>query len=372
MKKILIVLSVILSILVFDVSAKTENSFLVTSVVEGETVTFYIKYENFADMYGGSFNFVYDKAKLSFVEYEKSSEFTKTTHFINENYSDNKIRVNWVTTTAMPQSAGLLKFKFLMLNTDFENSDISLENLKIADFGGDKTEVGYEFENDLIDLPEVNSILNPTGTTLRPSSGISSESELQSDTSGNVGELLFADVDISDWYYENVKYAIENSLMNGVSETEFAPQSPVTRSMLVTVLYRFEGEPSVIKSIPFIDVDMKSYYANAVIWAEKNNIVNGISETDFAPDLNITREQIAALFFRYAQYKGYDVSASASTDILFYDDAQSVSEYAFEAMQYAVGCGLIKGKTLFSLNPKDNAVRAEIAAVMQRFIETNK
>lgn len=184
-------------------------------------------------------------------------------------------------------------------------------------------------------------------------------------------ELPFTDVIESDWFFENVKYAYENGLFNGVSETEFGPQIEMTRAMLVTVLYRAEGEPAVNKSVPFADVDENAYYASAVIWAQQNGIVNGVAENAFAPDDNITREQIAAIMFRYAQYKGYDVSVGENTNILSYTDAKDISEYAVSAMQYAVGSGLMKGKTESTINPLDNATRAEVAAILQRFIENN-
>ena len=142
--------------------------------------------------------------------------------------------------------------------------------------------------------------------------------------------------------------------------------------MFVTVLYHSEGEPAVNKSIPFRDVAANAYYANAVIWAQQNGIVNGVTETAFAPDDNITREQIAAIMFRYAKYKGYDVSVGENTNILSYDDFDCISEYAIASMQYAVGSGLMKGKTESTINPLDNATRAEIAAILQRFIEANK
>ena len=185
-------------------------------------------------------------------------------------------------------------------------------------------------------------------------------------------DLPFIDVIESDWFFENVKYAHENGLLKGISETEFGPQIEMTRAMLVTVLYRAEGEPAVNKSIPFADVDVNAYYASAIIWAEANGIVNGVTENEFSPDENITREQIAAIMFRYAKYKGYDVGLGENTNILSYTDAESISEYAISAMQYAVGSGLMKGKTESTINPLDNATRAEIAAILQRFIEGNK
>ena len=182
----------------------------------------------------------------------------------------------------------------------------------------------------------------------------------------------FTDVKENDWFFADVQYVAENNLMNGVAADKFAPNDTLTRAMLVTVLYRNEGEPAVNKSIPFADIDMSAYYANAVIWAQQNGIVNGVSETEFAPNDNITREQIAAIMHRYAQYKGYDVSVGENTNILSYDDFDSISEYAIAAMQYACGSGLMKGKTASTLNPKDNATRAEIAAILHRFIEANK
>ena len=182
----------------------------------------------------------------------------------------------------------------------------------------------------------------------------------------------FTDVSENDWFYSNVKYANENGLMGGTTNTTFAPNEPLTRGMLVAILYRAEGEPAVNKSIPFSDVDTNAYYANAVIWAQQNGIVNGVTENEFAPENNITREQIAAIMFRFAKYKGYDVSVGESTNILSYTDAESISEYAISAMQYAVGSGLMKGKTETSINPQDNATRAEIAAILQRFLEANK
>ena len=181
--------------------------------------------------------------------------------------------------------------------------------------------------------------------------------------------VSFDDINETDWFYENVKYVVENKLMNGVSDTEFAPNNTLTRAMLVTVLYRNAGEPEVSANASFADVDADSWYAKAVVWAEANGIVNGVSDTEFAPNANITREQIATIMYRYAQYNGDDVTAVA--DIEAYADAANVSDYAVDAMKYAVGSGLINGKTETTLNPQDNATRAEIATILKRFIEAN-
>lgn len=182
----------------------------------------------------------------------------------------------------------------------------------------------------------------------------------------------FADVHpINHWSAADIDYSYIKGLMMGTSENHFSPDVPLTRAMLVTVLYRLEGEPATNRSIPFADIDMGAYYGNAVSWAKQNGIVNGVTETEFAPNSNITREQIAAIMHRYAQYKGYDVSVEENTNILSYDDFDTISEYAIASMQYAVGSGLMKGKSASTLNPLDNATRAEIAAILHRFIEAN-
>ena len=182
----------------------------------------------------------------------------------------------------------------------------------------------------------------------------------------------FDDLDTSLWYHGDMDYVLSNGLMNGTADKTFAPNENLTRAMLVTILYRNEGKPEISGSAPFEDVAGGAYYADAVDWAYKNGIVKGISETMFAPDNNITREQIAAIMYRYAQYKGYDTTDGENTNILSYNDFDSISEYAIGAMQYACGSGLIKGRTESTLNPNDNATRAEIAAVLHRFIENNK
>ena len=155
-----------------------------------------------------------------------------------------------------------------------------------------------------------------------------------------------------------MKYAVQNELFSGTTATTFEPNTPITRGMVVTVLFRAESDPAVNKSVPFADVKADSYYANAVIWAEQNGIVTGTSETTFAPNDNITREQLAAIMLRFA-------------DILSFDDFADISEYAIPAMQYAAGAGLINGKSKSTLNPKDGATRAEAAAILQRFLTGN-
>ena len=181
------------------------------------------------------------------------------------------------------------------------------------------------------------------------------------------GPDKFSDIS-GHWAEETILEAVYRGLFNGVSSDLFDPDSAITRAMFVTVLYRMEGQPAVDQKAGFTDVAEGSYYAAAVDWAAKNGIVNGVSETSFDPDAPITREQMAAILYRYAQSKGIDVSVGENTNILSYVDVQQASEYAIPALQWAVGAGVLNGKN-GRLAPTGTATRAEIAAIMQRWCE---
>ncbi|MBQ9536111.1 MAG: S-layer homology domain-containing protein [Clostridia bacterium] len=179
----------------------------------------------------------------------------------------------------------------------------------------------------------------------------------------------FADVVGEDWFFEDVMKCFSGGWMNGVGATAFSPNTPITRAMIVTILYRLEKEPVVSSASSFVDAARGQWYTDAVIWANANGIVEGYGKGRFGPADNITREQLAAILYRYARFKGYDVSAGEESNILSYDDAFEISEWAFEAMQWAVAAGLINGRTENALAPRGEATRAEAAALLVRFIE---
>ena len=179
--------------------------------------------------------------------------------------------------------------------------------------------------------------------------------------------LPFPDVTEGDWFYDAVRYAYETGLMDGVGDSLFAPNSDTTRAQLVTILYRLEGEPEVSGTSGFTDVAADTWYTDAVAWAAANGIVNGVSETEFAPGKDITREQLATILFRYAEAKGYDVSARA--DLSAYPDADQIQSYAAESVAWAVAEGLIQGFEDNTLRPAGNATRAQIATILMRFCE---
>ena len=180
--------------------------------------------------------------------------------------------------------------------------------------------------------------------------------------------LPFTDVKSGDWFYEAVQYVYDKGMMTGVSADRFAPASTTTRGMIVTILYRLENEPAVSGGSAFTDVESGAWYADAVAWAAANDIVNGTSATTFAPNSPITREQMAAILYRYAAYKGYDVSQKA--DLSGYTDAASISGYAKDALAWANAQKLITGVTDTTLNPQGSATRAQVATILMRLCET--
>ena len=181
--------------------------------------------------------------------------------------------------------------------------------------------------------------------------------------------LPFGDVDDGDWFADAVRFVYENGMMNGVSETGFAPNAATSRSMIVTILYRLEGEPVVDYAMDFTDVAGDAYYAEAVRWAASEGIVGGYGGGLFGSDDAVTREQLAVILYRYAVYKGYDVSIGEDTNILSYADFADLSEYAIPAMQWACGAGIITGVTDATLVPQGEATRAQVAAMLMRFVE---
>lgn len=184
-------------------------------------------------------------------------------------------------------------------------------------------------------------------------------------------ETKFNDVSANDWFASAVDYVTGKGMMNGTAANTFSPKANTTRGMIVTVLYRLENQPST-SAASFTDVASGAYYANAVAWANANGIVSGYGSGKFGPNDKVTREQLAAILYRYAQYKKYDVSVGEDTNILSYNDAQSISSYAIPAIQWACGAGVVTGKSGSKLDPKGNATRAEVAAMLMRFCENVK
>ena len=187
------------------------------------------------------------------------------------------------------------------------------------------------------------------------------------DENPNTGANPFTDVSEKDWFYGDVMFVYENGLMLGTSKTLFSPHGTATRGMMATILWRMEGSPAPKGKNSFTDVEAGKWYADAITWTAENGIFAGYGKDKFGPDDPITREQLAAIFYRYADYKGYDLTVKGNLDK--FKDADKITDYAKTAMQWAVGSGLVKGKSGNLLDSQGTATRAEIAAMLHRFIE---
>jgi len=199
------------------------------------------------------------------------------------------------------------------------------------------------------------------------------EKEIEKDTkqdAENVNEktISFFDVKEAAWYYDSVNFVLENKLMSG-TDIGFEPELFVTRAMITAMLYRMEEPQKNDDENVFSDVEKGSWYYDAVAWAWKNGIVSGIDEHSFAPNDNVTREQIVVLLYRYVKFKGIDTEKIENSKTMMYNDVNEISSYAATAMKWAVGGGLIKGETDTTLNPKSNTTRAQIATILMRFCQ---
>lgn len=199
-----------------------------------------------------------------------------------------------------------------------------------------------------------------------PASVVTVKATFKKDEGTQPAALPFNDVSESEWFYEAVKYVYDKGMMNGVSDTSFAPYSNLTRGMIAQVLYNLEGKPAVSGSA-YTDVAADQWYNDAVNWAAQKGIVTGYGDGTFGPMDNITREQMAAILYRYAQYKGYDVSAKG--DLTAFTDGNTVSDWAKDAMSWAVGTALFNGKGDGILDPTTTATRAEVAKILMTYCE---
>ena len=180
----------------------------------------------------------------------------------------------------------------------------------------------------------------------------------------------FTDVSKKDWFYNDAMFVYKNGLMLGTSKTLFSPHGTVTRGMMATILWRMEGSLAPKGENSFTDVEAGRWYADAITWTAENGIFAGYNKDKFGPDDPITREQLTAIFYRYADYKGYKLTVTGNLDK--FEDADKITDYAKTVMQWAVGNGLIKGKSETLLDPQGTATRAEIAAMLHRFVEKAK
>ena len=294
----------------------------------------------------GKIQLAYDSSKLTF------KEMASTLHGASVR-NENGVLVIESTTNTLHNPAYVLAFEAVGTGdaaiTITSAAFSMMQNAADADLIAANIQNGtlkVTISQDRVIVPVIPGVINSPATS----------------TSEN---LPFTDVSTRDWFYDDVKFVSEKGIMNGTSRNTFGPNLAITRGMIVTILYRMEGEPAVTRDCPFTDVKSGSYYEKGVSWASENDIVSGYGNGIFGPNDEITREQLAAILFRYAQHKKFDVNAK--TDLTEYADYNKVSTWASNALNWANANGLVNGAGRTSLNPKGYATRCQSAAILHRF-----
>ena len=245
-----------------------------------------------------------------------------------------------------------------------------VDKIEIVDAEGDKIDAKkVEDEDNEYTFRMANCDVTVTVTFKEEGKTTTEDKEETDETEGTTTPetITFSDVKESDWFYKGVSYVVENGMMNGVGDNQFAPNAPLTREMLAVVLYNMEKQPESTGVNPFADVKADMWYTDAIVWANANGIVAGYDDSTFGLGDSITREQLAAILYRYAQLKGYDVTEKA--DLTGYTDSASISSYAVEAMQWANANGIVNGMTETTLAPQGTATRAQVATMLMNFCE---
>ena len=336
----------------FSVTVKNGNSVLdVATVASGETYTLPAAlsdygYNHFQGWNDGTTTY----AGGTKVIISKNTTFTAVWSYIppaNPNYRIDIPAAEGGTVTADPAAA---KAGATVTLTATPDEGYAVGTITVTDRFGDAVKVTENADG-------TYTFTMPNGQVTVKATFVETEEPAPA--------MPFTDVKEGDWFYDEVLYVYENGLMNGVGDNRFAPNSATTRGMLVTILYRLEGEPDVTGEAGFSDVG-DTWYTDAVIWAAANDIVNGIGDNQFGPENTLTREQLVTMLYRYAQNKGYDVTASA--DLSGYPDAGQIQSWAQEAMTWAVAEGIVEGMD-GNLNPAGSATRAQIATILMRFCE---
>ena len=283
--------------------------------------------------------------------------------------------VTYVTVT-LNASVGIAGFQYKVNDAEWANYTEAFEvvsgskvavkailedNYTFAGWGNGETDNLYTAESLTEDLT-----LTPTTTYEPPKPVRPVRPTYTPPVEQKPEELPFDDVSKNDWFYDDVEYVYESGLMQGVRTRTFEPNAPITRGMIVTILYRMEGWPAVSGSCVFQDVAPGSYYESAILWAAAQGIVKGYDDTHFGPDDSITREQLAAILMRYAAYKNQDTDVRASLN--GFVDAGSISSYATNAVAWAVSGQLLAGVGGSRIAPAGNATRAQAAAILHRFL----
>ncbi len=331
-----LVLCILLMHMCICAGAEDGVDFDISTTVAGNGVTVEVVYTG-VGMCSGTLDLMYLPETAVPQGFEPGDALADCQYTVNKEYAENCIRINWSRTDGMDASGCVGVFAFELADETFGRQDISVYSLRVTDSDGNriKADIKNNFTSDRITAD-------------------------------------FADVTADSWYYDAVIYTAQNGLMNGVAEGVFNPDGAVTRAMLVTILHRMEGEPEADRFTSFADVPSGGWYADAVQWAASKGIVNGVTATDFAPEAQVTREQTAAILYRYADYCGIDTATDDANAISAYSDFGRISEYAFFPLAWITDKGIMTGVSATQLSPGGSSTRAQIATVLERFLKMSQ
>ncbi len=286
------------------------------------------------------------------------------------NYKIN-LGVGKLTVKAKSASGGGSVARYTIEVIENENATVSPNGKVRVKSGADQkfemtANEGYEISDVLVDNESVGAVTEYEFSNVKKAHTIEVITKEKVEPDETNTKDFYDDVNENDWFYETVKEVTEKEIMNGTGDNKFSPNLDTTRGMVVTILYRLEGKPSIGTIAKFADVEKGIWYSEAISWGEENGIVLGFDENTFKPNDTITREQLSAIIYRYAKHKGYDILVDDNFKFN-YSDVAEISDYAIEPMTWACAKGLIQGMQNNLLSPKSHATRAQIATVLTRF-----
>lgn len=371
MKKFIMCL--LFSFMILTTTNVMASDLLAETTVDNDLVTVNVCIKDISGVCTGGFNLIYDSSALEVTEVKAGELLSGAMVVINPEYGENSIRVTWACLDEISSEGSLITAIFNILKKT-DKTEFAFEKVKFTDFNGEVIDID-NIKNAEVKFENTNKNVGSSGSSHRkPSSVITTiESKPQNGAETHTDEKTewinpFMDIKETDWYYKNIEFVSANGYMKGISETEFAPNNELTRAMFVTILYRMENEPEqATAEKKFEDIESDSWYEKAVLWANEKNIVYGVSDTSFDPFGEITREQLVTMLYRYAMYKNINVDYNENI-INEFDDVDEISEYAQVAVEWAVTNSIINGKTEKTINPRDTATRAETAAMLMRYL----
>lgn len=339
-----------------------------TPATDGDEETYYAVATNSNDKANGNITAKSDPSPMHIITATDAVKFEIT---FDPQTGDDPITLMTGFNGRLEELPGVARGGYIFEGWFTEKSGgakITLDTYKVVEKEDETAEIEYEVDVPGYVFDGPTTVYAQWTKKSSGSGGTVVDSETPDPGDGSQqAELPFIDVKKADWFYDNVAYVYHNGLMVGTTHNLFSPQMSTTRGMIVTILHRLEGTPAASADNPFTDVASDTWYTDAVIWAAENAIVEGYGNGKFGPSDLLTREQLVTILYNYSKFKGYDITADQ--DLNKFSDEATISGYAKTAMQWAVKHGIVTGIGEDLLSSTTTATRAQIAAILQRYIE---